>query len=470
MTDDDTTSGEPSDRPEPEGESGPWYKQLHWQILIGLIVALVYALVVRQLVPVAPLPDVEMDAATVEQGKAVVAAAIESSQQRAPAQHQLEQFRAPFTFIGDLFIRLLKLIIIPLILTSVISGIVNLRDPEEVGRLGIRTIAYYLMTTLAAVTVGLIVVNVLQPGKDLNLSIGGDAELEPTPLSEVFLNIVPENIFGALSEGAMLPTIFTAILVGLGLLAIGDRGKPVADFIDSANELVLTITNWIMATAPIGVAALFVNTLLDPELLDIVAFFEDLGVYMIAVLGGLSIHAVIVLPMLLIFLAKYPPHLFAKALSPALLTAFSTASSSATYPVTLESVTQRAGVSEKSADFVLPLGATINMDGTALYEAVAAVFIANALGMDLSFTQQLVIVITATLAAIGAAGVPSAGLVTMIIVLESVGLPGAGYGLVVAVDRILDMCRTTVNVWGDSVGAAVVGRWIEDNEKAVLTE
>jgi Na+/H+-dicarboxylate symporter len=472
MTDDrsDATANAQPDGTAPGQETGPWYKQLHWQIFLGLLVALIYAVIVRQLVPVAPLPDVDMANATVQEGQSVVSAAIEAGQKRAPAQYQLEQFRAPFSFIGDLFIRLLKLIIIPLILTSVISGIVNLRDPEEVGRLGLRTIAYYMMTTLAAVSMGLLVVNVLQPGKGLNLSIGGEAELEPTPLSEVFLNIVPENIFGALSQGAMLPTIFTAILVGLGLLAIGDKGKPVADFVNSANELVLTITNWIMATAPIGVAALFVNTLLDPELLDIVAFFEDLGVYMIAVVGGLALHAMLVLPLMLMFLAKYPPHLFAKALSPALLTAFSTASSSATYPVTLESVTERAGVSEKSADFVLPLGATINMDGTALYEAVAAVFIANALGMDLSFAQQLIIVVTATLAAIGAAGVPSAGLVTMIIVLESVGLPGAGYGLVVAVDRILDMCRTTVNVWGDSVGAAVVGRWIEDNEKAVLTE
>ena len=453
-----------------DDSSQPWYKQLHWQIFIGLMVALVYALVVRQLVPVAPLPDVEISDPTVQQAQSVIGSAIDAASQRAPAQHRLEQFRAPFTFLGDLFIRLLKLIIIPLILTSVISGIVNLRNPEEVGRIGLRTIAYYLMTTLAAVTVGLLVVNILQPGKGLNLSIGGEAELEPTPLSEVFLNIVPENIFAALADGAMLPTIFAALLIGIGLLAVGERGQPLADLIDSANDLVLRITDWIMATAPVGVGALFINTLLDPELLDIVAFFEDLGLYMVSVLSGLAVHSLLVLPLLLYFLAKYPPHLYAKALSPALLTAFSTASSSATYPVTRESVTERAGVSEKSADFVLPLGATINMDGTALYEAVAAVFIANALGMDLSFTQQLVIVITATLAAIGAAGVPSAGLVTMIIVLESVGLPGAGYGLVVAVDRILDMCRTTVNVWGDSVGAAVVGRWIEDNEKAVFTD
>jgi Na+/H+-dicarboxylate symporter len=204
------------------------------------------------------------------------------------------------------------------------------------------------------------------------------------------------------------------------------------------------------------VAGLFVDTLLDPELVDLVAFLSDLGTYMAAVLTGLAIHAAITLPLLLYFVARRSPMAYARSLAPALMTAFSTASSSATYPVTRECVTNNAGVSDESADFVLPLGATINMDGTALYEAVAAVFIANALGFTLTFGQQIVIMLTATLAAVGAAGVPSAGLVTMIIVLESVGLPAAGYGLVVAVDRLLDMCRTTVNVWGDSVGAAVV--------------
>jgi len=212
------------------------------------------------------------------------------------------------------------------------------------------------------------------------------------------------------------------------------------------------------------VTALFVATLLDPRLNDLPQFFEDLGTYMFAVVAGLGLHGFVVLPLVLLLIARRNPFEYIRALAPALLTAFSTASSSATYPVTLECVTDRAGVSKKSADFVLPLGATINMDGTALYEAVAAVFIANALGFDLSLTQQLIIVVTATLAAIGAAGVPSAGLVTMIIVLESVGLPGAGYGLVVAVDRILDMCRTTINVWGDSVGAAVVARGLPDND------
>lgn len=406
----------------------PWYKQLHWQIFLGLIAALIYGLTVRQVVGVA----------------------------------EAEAYRVPFDFIGDLFIRLLKLIIIPLILTSVVTGIQSLKEPAELGRVGLITMTYYMLTTLVAVSLGLLVVNLLKPGKGLNLSISGEAELTPTPLRDVFLGIVPENIFGALASGQMLPTIFFAIVLGLAILMAGERVTLVRKLFVEANHLVFMVTDWVMATAPLGVAALFVGTLLNPELVDVGAFFEDMGVYMLSVLGGLALHSAVVLPLLLIFIARVPPLRYAIALAPALLTAFSTASSSATYPVTRDCVTARAGVDEKAADFVLPLGATINMDGTALYEGVAAVFIANALGIDLSFTQQVIIVLTATLAAIGAAGVPSAGLVTMIIVLESVGLPGAGYALIVAVDRVLDMARTTVNVWGDSVGAAVVGRFVSD--------
>jgi Na+/H+-dicarboxylate symporter len=405
----------------------PWYKQLHWQIFLGLLVALIYGVSVRQFVGVA----------------------------------EAEAFRAPFSFVGELFIRLLKLIIIPLILTSVVTGIRSLKEPSELGRLGLMTMGYYLITTLMAVTVGICVVNVLEPGKGLNLSIAGEAELRPTPLSEVFLGIVPENIVGAMAGGDMLPTIFVAILTGLAILAAGERASLVGKFFDQANNLVLIVTDWIMRTAPVGVAALFVGTLLDPKLADLSQFFGDMGVYMVSVLGGLTIHSFIILPLFLLLVARVQPWKYLSALSPALLTAFSTASSSATLPLTLECVTDRAGVDPKAADFVLPLGSTVNMDGTALYEAVAAIFIANALGIDLSFAQQVIIVFTATLAAIGAAGVPSAGLVTMIIVLESVGIPSAGYALIVAVDRILDMCRTTVNVWGDAVGAAVIGRFLD---------
>ncbi|MFW5968100.1 MAG: dicarboxylate/amino acid:cation symporter, partial [Persicimonas sp.] len=382
----------------------------------------------------------------------------------ARAVDSLQPWRAPFSFAGDLFLRLLKLIVLPLILTSVITGIMRLRSPSELGRLGLWTVGFYVFTSLMAVTIGMVVVNVLAPGKGLDLSVGGEPALEPTPLSEVFLNIVPDNLFGALSGGDMLPTIFVAIVAGLAILMLGQKVDLVRRGIEQAHEVVMLVTDWVIKTAPVGVAALLVNTLLDPKLADLSAFFGDMGMYMVSVLTGLGIHSLVVLPLLLWLVARMRPVAYAQALAPALLTAFSTASSSATYPVTLECVTERGGVSEKSADFVLPLGATVNMDGTALYEAVAAVFIANALGIELGFAQQLIIVLTATLAAIGAAGVPSAGLVTMIIVLESVGLPAAGYGLVVAVDRILDMCRTSVNVWGDSVGAAVIDRLVPGPE------
>ena len=451
--------------PPGDAEQGPWYTRLHWQIAAGLFFAFIYSLLARQYVDMEAIRAVEVDGQTaLDAARATVAGGVSFAAERAEAADTLATWRAPFAFLGQLFIRLLKLVIIPLILASIISGILKMKGPGDLGRVGIRTIGYYFLTTLLSVTMGIWVVNMIQPGLGLDLSLGTTTEtLEPTPLSQVFLGIVPENPIHAFASGDMLPTIFVAVVTGLGLLLIGSKGRPVAEFFESLNHLVLEVTDWIMRLAPIGVAGLLVDTLLDPELTDIVAFFSDLGMYMVSVLLGLSLHALITLPLLLLLFAHRSPREFAASMAPALLTAFSTASSSATYPLTRECATDRAGVSDKSADFVLPLGATINMDGTALYEAVAAIFIANALGFDLAITQQIVIVITASLAAIGAAGVPSAGLVTMIIVLESVGLPAAGYGLVVAVDRLLDMCRTCVNVWGDSVGAAVVESWLGQN-------
>jgi Na+/H+-dicarboxylate symporter len=438
-----------------------WYSKLHWQILVGLIFAFIYAVIVRQVVGIEPVRAVSPDGASaLGAAQATVDGAVEFTRQRQTTMQTLASWRAPFAFVGDLFLRLLTMMIVPLILATVVSGITRMGSPEDLGRVGLRTIGYYLITTFLAVTGGLLIVNILSPGEGLDLSLGGTESLEPTPLADVFLNIVPEQPIGAFASGDMLPTIFVAVLTGIGLLVVGEPARPVAEFFEAFEALVLKIVDWVLALAPIGVAGLLVDTLLDPELVDLVAFLSDLGLYMLAVFGGLLLHALVTLPLLLWFIAGRSPWTYAGALAPALMTAFSTASSSGTYPLTRECVTDRAQVSETSADFVLPLGATINMDGTALYEAVAAIFIANALGIDITFAQQVIIVLTATLAAVGAAGVPSAGLVTMIIVLESVGLPAEGYGLVVAVDRILDMSRTTVNVWGDSVGAAVVEAWM----------
>ena len=412
--------------------SAPWFKQLHWQIAMGIVFALIYGIAIRTIWPLAGAADPD----------AILAI--------------WNNAAAPFAFLGDLFIRALKLIIIPLVVLSVVTGIRNIGDASSLGKMGLRTVGYYLLTTFLAVLTGLVVVNLIDPGVGLDLGFEAGERIAPKPLSEVFANMIPKSALAAFAANDMLPSIFVAILMGVGLLSIGKDGEPLAKLFDSGNALVLKITSWIMATAPVGVAALFIKTLLDPKLADLASFFTDLGAYMLAVVMGLGVHAFILLPLLYKMFVRKSPLAFLHAMAPSLLTAFSTASSSATYPVTLDCVTERAGVSRKSASFVLPLGATINMDGTALYEAVAAIFIANALGVDLSLTQQAIVALTATLAAIGAAGVPSAGLVTMIIVLESVGLPAGAYGLVVAVDRVLDMCRTTVNVWGDAVGAAVV--------------
>ena len=428
MSEDATRSSAPSLKP-------PWYKELHWQIALGLLLALIYAGAVRAIWP-AGAPD---DAAHLS------------------ALAAWQRASAPFAFLGDLFLRALKLIIIPLVVLSIVTGIKSLSDGSQLGRLGARTVAYYVISTALAVGVGLLVVNLIEPGagQAAAAQLSGEA-IDPRPLSEVFSAMIPENALEALASNAMLPSIFVAVLLGAGLLAVGEQARALGELVEAGNAVILKITDWIMATAPIGVAALLVTTLLDTKLADLAVFFVNLGEYMISVLVGLGAHAALTLPLMLWWLTRRNPLDYARALAPSLMTAFSTASSSATYPVTLECVTERAGVSPRTASFVLPLGATINMDGTALYEAVAAIFIANALGVELTFSQQAVVAVTATLAAIGAAGVPSAGLVTMIIVLESVGLPAEAYGMVVAVDRLLDMCRTTVNVWGDAVGAAIV--------------
>jgi len=290
------------------------------------------------------------------------------------------------------------------------------------------------------------------PGGTLFLMVGRPLAAQPKELAEILIGVVPKNVFEALSTDDVLSLIFFALVLGLALALSGEPARPVREFMDGAFHVVMKVTDWIMWTAPLGVAALLAETVVEmgPDVLG------RLAVYMATVLAGLAFHALVTLPLLLWLLARTSPLAYAKALSRALLTAFSTSSSSATLPVTLEDIQRNAGVSNRVASFVLPLGATVNMDGTALYEAVAALFIAQIYQIELSFAEQLVIFVTATLAAIGAAGVPSAGLVTMVLVLRAVGLPEDGIGLIVAVDRVLDMCRTTVNVWGDAVGARII--------------
>jgi Na+/H+-dicarboxylate symporter len=364
-----------------------------------------------------------------------------------PAAHTI------FWYPGELFLRLLKMIVLPLIIVSIITGVSSL-DQSRLSVIGLKTIAYYLSTTFISVILGLVVVNLIRPGSGADLASEALPQLRPQPFDDILMNIVPKNVFGSLAENppSVLSVIFFCILLGLALAHGGEKSAPVKHLFNSLNDAILRLTLWIMRLAPLGVFSLIAHIVITTGFES----FDDLAKYVCTVIIGLAIHGFLILPLLLSILGKRKPISYAKAMTPALLTAFSTSSSSATLPITIQSCKRRAGVDPQVAEFVLPLGATVNMDGTALYEAVAVMFIAQAYGLDMTMSQQFLIALTATMAAIGAAGVPRAGLVTMIIVLESVGLPLTGIGLILAVDSILDMCRTTVNVWGDAVGAAVI--------------
>jgi len=362
-------------------------------------------------------------------------------------------------WIGDFFLTALKMLIVPLIAASVITGVAGLGDVRKLGRLGGISVAYYATTTLIAVTIGLIMANLWQPG--VGVPLGDLAEparkAGDVGITDLLLSFVHPNIIGAAADMKLLPIIVFCIFFAAALSTLGERGKPVIIFFDGLNEGMMKLVEWLMWLAPIGVFALIAARLGAAGGGE--AFFAQLAglaKYAMAVISGLLVHAAF-LSLLLVVLARRQVGEYLGHLATALLTAFSTSSSSATMPLTLEAV-KNAEVPESARRFVIPLGTTINMDGTALYEAVAVLFIAQAMGIDLSFGQQLLVLVTATMAAIGAAGIPEAGLVTMVIVLEAVGLPLEGIGLILAIDWFLDRCRTTVNVFGDAVGAAVVGR------------
>jgi proton glutamate symport protein len=362
---------------------------------------------------------------------------------------------AHIKIVGDMFIRLLKAIIIPLILASMVAGIISLGDVRKLGRIGLKTFIYYAATTTLAVGVGLVLVNVMKPGVGVEIGTKPAAEVAggevPSVLS-IISDIIPANLFDAMAKDKVLSIIFFSLLLGVAISSIGEKGRPLVSLFEAFNSVMMKITDWIMRLAPFGVFALMAYTIGSMGL----SVIKPLAVYMATVVLGLTIHACITLPVLLSVIGKYSPLKFISDVFSAVATAFSTASSAATLPITMDCVEENTGVSNKVASFVLPLGATVNMDGTALYEAVAAMFIAQAYGIDLSIGQQLVIMLTATLASIGAAAIPGAGLVTMVIVLRAVNLPLEGIGMILAVDRILDMLRTAVNVWGDACGAAVV--------------
>lgn len=378
---------------------------------------------------------------------------------------------------GTLFINSLKMIAVPLVLASLIVGVANIGDITKLSRIGGKTISLYLITTVIAVTLGLVMVNIIQPGKKLPIDTreslmalyGSDVASKTTAVGELkkqsplqpLVDIVPENIFKSASDnGSMLQIVFFALIMGIALLQIPhEKGKTVVSFFNGLNDVIIKIVEYIMLLAPYGVFALIASLIVELAGDNPSKAFEILYAllwYSLTIIIGLLIMVFITYPILFKLFTKIKYKAFFEGMRPAQLLGFSTSSSSATLPVTMRQVEEELGVSEEISSFVLPLGATINMDGTSLYQAVAAVFIAQALGLELSISQQLVIILTATLASIGSAGVPGAGIVMLIIVLESIGVPVAGIALIMAPDRILDMCRTVVNITGDAAVSVVV--------------
>lgn len=374
----------------------------------------------------------------------------------------LKEDAAMLVPIGELFLRLLKMLIVPLVLTSIIMGVVGLGDIKHLGKMGIKAGVLFVTTTVIAASIGIVLTLIIQPGKGANLellrsstsNIQNMATTDPTSLGMLVTHIVPSNIAGAMADGQILPVIFFALIFGMALIAIGKRAETMIKVVDSMNEAVLKMVDWIMRLAPIGVFALIASLvgLTGREA------FKPLALYVTVVLVGLAIHAFIVLPSYLVAFGRFSPMHFLKNMLPAFGTAFSTSSSIATLPLTMDCLKKRLRIPDKVVSFVCPLGATINMDGTALYQAVASVFIAQVYGVNLSLTQMVIIVVTATLASVGAAAIPSAGLITMAIIFNTVGLPLEGIMLILAVDRVLDVFRTTVNVYSDAVASVIVGR------------
>jgi len=375
-------------------------------------------------------------------------------------------------FIGDLFLQALFALVVPLVISSMIVGIASLGDVRKLGSIGFRTVSFFMTTTGLAVLIGLILVVVIHPGsptESLNLelsqehlsSISERIEDKPTTLGEllksILTSLVPKNLFVAMAEMQILPLIVFALVFGGVLTTIGEKGAVVIRLFEGINEAMMAIVHLLMWIAPVGIGALLAGRLGEaggfsgfwPQLVS-------LGTYVGTVLLALAIHGFVILPLALRFLGKRSVPSYVKALSTPLMTAFSTSSSSATLPLTIEALIDNAKVSRRVTSFVVPLGTTINMNGTALYEAVAAMFIAQTYGIEMGLGETIIVLLTATLSAIGAAGIPEAGLVTMVIVLKAVDLPIEGISLILVVDWFLDRCRTTVNVWGDAVGAAVI--------------
>ena len=358
--------------------------------------------------------------------------------------------------LGDLFLRLIKFIIAPLVLTTLVVGVASTGDPKQLGRIGVKTLIYYMATTAIAIIIGLAIALMIAPGKGVDISVPSSTEAVETDKQEsvidTFLSIVPENPFSALAEGNILQIIFFAIFIGLAITFVGKKAEPVYRFFEGFAEVMYIITGIIMKFAPIGILGLVAPIIGEygPSVL------MPLLKVIIAVAVACLVHAILVYSLAVKSFAKMSPRQFFKGISPAALVAFSTASSAGTLPVTLKNTQENLGVSNKISSFVLPLGATINMDGTAIYQGVAVVFIAQFFGMDLSAMQLITVVLTTVLASIGTAGVPGAGLIMLTMVLSSINIPLEGIALIAGIDRVLDMFRTTINIVGDASAAVVI--------------
>ncbi len=369
--------------------------------------------------------------------------------------------------VGDVFIKLITMIVVPLVLASILVGVASLGDLAKLGRIGLKTVAYYLVTTSIAITIGLALANLVKPGSRLDPTVSEEllsdfagaaqvnieAATEKPSVVDTLIDIIPTNPVSSMADANMLQIIFFALVFGIALTYMErSKAEPVIAFMDTVNEAMIQLVHLVMKIAPYGVFALVAAIIGQYG----VGILQTLVVYSVVVVVGLAIHGAVVYPAAVKIFSGMSPVWFFKGIAPAQLVAFSTSSSNATLPVTMECAEENLGVSEEVSAFVLPLGATINMDGTALYQGVATIFIAQVYGLDLTLGQQLMVVLTATLASIGAAGVPGVGMITLALVLQTVGVPLEGLALILGVDRILDMCRTAVNITGDSSCAVVV--------------
>lgn len=458
--------------------------RLHWQILIALILAIIYGVIFSNHYSVTDATMKKLSTRIV-QNEVLDDVASMTDQDFTSRKEFLDELKKHLTseqyakhsttiiqwsvqnsyikavdWMGIIFLKMLKLLMIPLILSSLISGITNVGSVEHLGRLGMKTIGYYLLTSFVAIITGLFFVNLFKPGigADLNFSYKVEGLMDQQrSFKEIAMDIVPDNIFAAFNDNQILSVIFFAILFGFFITRISPRPKQIlSEAFNAIFEVMMAITMFFIKFAPLGIFGIVSRIIAEQD--DLGQLVQRMGLYMGTIVLALSVHFFVTLPLLTWLIAKVNVWKHLKNMTTPLLTAFSTSSSGATLPLTMNAVENNSGVSNKITSFTLPLGATINMDGAALYECVAAIFIAQAYGIELSMIQQIIVVFTALLASIGSAAIPMAGLVMITVVLSAVGLPLEGVGLILAVDQIIDMFRTATNVWSDSCGAVVIAK------------